>query len=462
MRRRAIQICLALLALTVLAVPAAASAKKRSKKPVITRVTPMRLPVGGKLTIRGKNFSSSRKRNTVIFRGPGKRTALVKPKRASRRKLVVVVPSSVGRALKGRRTARFKLRVLVKKHFSGWTRKRLSPVVVSSKVANEEEGGGGGLPPSTCLSGDADGDLLSGSLETQIGTDPCLPDTDGDGVEDGFEEQSAIDLNHYPSTPPLPYPGKRPYPNALDPSDANTDYDGDVMTLREEYLMWVRFSSDGVRRSGRPTTLSSLLYSDGLQRSRSVSAPAGGTLLNWALDQDGNGVLSDDERDADGDGLANWDESHGQMIETWWPAIHDGTGQPTESKYPDINFLDNADLPQKDAFANSDMDGDGVLDGADDNDHDGLSNQFEVRRPSDWLTDAFSGDPTTWNSDTPAFGVGPNPWAYTNPFNPCKPFNSDRCHTHPPIGYYSSDGVPPIGPNPPGGYPGTHPTTPNG
>ena len=56
----------------------------------------------------------------------------------------------------------------------------------------------------------------------------------------------------------------------------------------------------------------------------------------------------------------------------------------------------------------------------------------------------------------------PNAWAYTNPFNPCKPFNSERCHLHPPFGYYDGDEVPPIGPNPPGGYPDVHPVTPNG
>ncbi len=55
-----------------------------------------------------------------------------------------------------------------------------------------------------------------------------------------------------------------------------------------------------------------------------------------------------------------------------------------------------------------------------------------------------------------------NPWPYTNPFNPCKPFNSERCHSHPPCGHYDSDQVPPIGPNVPAGYPGSHPSTPDG
>jgi len=61
-----------------------------------------------------------------------------------------------------------------------------------------------------------------------------------------------------------------------------------------------------------------------------------------------------------------------------------------------------------------------------------------------------------------AYPNAANPWAYTNPFNPCKPFNSERCHTHPPLGYYTSDEVPPIGPNPPADYTTVHPATPDG
>ena len=80
-------------------------------------------------------------------------------------------------------------------------------------------------------------------------------------------------------------------------------------------------------------------------------------------------------------------------------------------------------------------------------------NQFELNRPADWLADAG------WSL---LVSPAPNAWAYTNPFNPCKPFNSERCHLHPPFGYYDGDEVPPIGPNPPGGYPDVHPVTPNG
>jgi IPT/TIG domain len=448
--RRLITICLLALSAAALwvALPGAALAKS-GPKPKITRVAPMRISVGRLLTIRGTHFKPSRKGNTVIFRSNSGRTAFAKPSRASRTKLVVRVPAAVARLLtvknSKQRPTRLKIRVLAGK-FSSYTSRRLSPVV-TGVGANDGSGGTGGA----CGSGsDWDGDLLSNSLEVSIGTDPCLRDTDKDGIEDGYEYQSALDLNHYPVNPPLPYPGKRPYPNALDPSDPGTDYDGDGLNLREEFSAWIDFSSDGHARSSRPSSLANLSYSDGLQRSASVAAPAG-ALANWVLDIDSNGVLSDDERDVDGDGIGNWDEQHGRFIEAWWPAEHDGNAEPVESKYPGIDFLDVEDLSTGLALTVADMDGDGVLDGFDDQDHDGLSNQFEIRRPDDWLADITA----------PPAG-GPNPWAYVNPFNPCKPFNSSRCHSHPPFGYYSGDGVPPIGPNPPAGYPASAPATPDG
>jgi hypothetical protein len=450
MRRLILTCLLALSAVAVVAaVPGVATAKKSGPTPVITRVAPMRISVGHVLVIRGRHFRSTRKRNTIIFRSNAGRTAFAKPTRASAGKLVVRVPAAVAHLLTVKnakqRPTRLKLRVLAGK-FSKYTSRRLSPV-----VTGVGEGDGGGSTTGACDTGtDFDGDLLSNSLELAIGTDPCLRDTDKDGVEDGFEYQSALDLNHYPVNPPLPYPGKRPYPNALDPSDAGTDYDGDGLVMAEEFAGWLDFSSDGHARSGRPASLSNLSYSDGLQRSESVAAPAD-TLSNWVLDQDGDGLLSDDERDVDGDGIGNWDEQHGRFTEVWWPAEHDGSNEPKESKYYGINFLDVADLSSGLAMVVADMDGDGVVDGNDDQDHDGLSNKFELRRPADWLT--FTQPPlvpTGWT----------NAWVYVNPFNPCKPYFSARCHTHPPFGYYASDEVSWYGPTPPAGFPNTHPTTP--
>ena len=134
-RRPIITLCLAAAALAALMLaPAAAPAKSRgakAKRPSITRVTPMRVSVGALLTIRGRNFSRRRTRNTVIFRAPNGRSVFVKPTRASTRKLVVRVPSAVARITGGKPT-RFKLRVLAGK-FSSFTKRRLSPVLLSSK-----------------------------------------------------------------------------------------------------------------------------------------------------------------------------------------------------------------------------------------------------------------------------------------------------------------------------------------
>jgi hypothetical protein len=466
MSRRFSLLLLALAALALLAPAPAPAAKRRA--PVITFVSPMRVKVGDTLTIRGRNFSSRRSRNTVIFLAPNGRTAFAKPRGASSRKLVVRVPGAVARLMSRRDgrsvPTRFKLRVLTSR-FGRFTVRRLSPVILPVGFSDAIGGAPGGNsvlpPPGVCGTGsDYDGDLLGNQTEVDYRTDPCLKDTDLDGVEDGYEFQSAVDLGHYPGSPPLPYPGKRPYPNPLDSSDRLIDFDGDGMKLGEEYLMWVRFAGDGVPRGGRPTTLFNLLYSEGLKTSQNVPVP-GDARTAWALDQNEDGRLHDGERDAEGDGLGNWDEARGQMTEAWWPAVHNGEDQPKESKYPEINFLDNADVGG-DIFADYDADGDGVRDGDDDYDHDGLTNQFEVRRPGDWYTDAWTVIPPADPDSPPTFGPGPNSWAYTNPFNPCKPYDSERCHEYVPVGYYNDDEVPPIGPSPPPGYPGSAPATPDG
>ena len=69
---------------------------------------------------------------------------------------------------------------------------------------------------------------------------PLRADSDSDGVSDGYEYWSALDLNGAAH----PFPGKAPYPNALDGTDADLDFDGDGLTLKQEYQAW--------NYSGRP------------------------------------------------------------------------------------------------------------------------------------------------------------------------------------------------------------------
>jgi hypothetical protein len=408
-------LCLAVACASLFAMAGSAMAAK--PVPTVKSVAPMKLKVGAKLTVRGKNFIPGRNKNRVFFLRSGGGLAWARAERASKTKLVVKVPATVTPLLKGK-AVRLRLRVLAKS-FGKVTSTRLSPTI--SPAAGSVTGPGtGGAPDGDCdgdkiLNGvdtDDDNDTLTDSTEATAALDPCDADTDGDGVDDGYEYRSAVDLN---STTlggvgtPLPYPGKRPYPNALDSSDAKVDYDGDGLTLADEFSLWARVGGHAVP----------LNYSDGNQVT--------------------DGVTRDDLRDADNDGLGNWDEAHGPMQPDWWKTKYDGTNAVKETPYP-VTYAGT------DLF-DPDSDGDGVLDGADDQDHDGLPNSFEVHRPSNW--------PTIYISLAHA---GTAQYARVNPFNPCKPVWSPTCHQHPPFGYYGTtedwESAAPTGP------PGADPSVP--
>ena len=128
----------------------------------------------------------------------------------------------------------------------------------------------------------------------------------------------------------------------------------------------------------------------------------------------------------------------------WWKAQYDGTnGSPKETAYPQVDrrFLEPS-------FVDPDSDGDGILDGNDDQDHDGYPNWFEVRRPDGSAQYVAAGFPNPWDmSYTSAglpggigfpYGTGThtNRLARVNPFNPCKPIQSADCHNPAPLGYY--------------------------
>ena len=100
--------------------------------------------------------------------------------------MVVKVPAARGEAPVENKPTRFKLRVLAGK-FSKFTSRRLSPVARAEQAPARRWAAPRAVAPTSCAAGDFDGDLLPGALETQIKTDPCLADTDGDGVEDGYE-----------------------------------------------------------------------------------------------------------------------------------------------------------------------------------------------------------------------------------------------------------------------------------
>src|SRR5215210_6458833 len=149
--RRITITCLTLIAAALLVMPATAGAQtSKAPAPQITRVQPMRISVGGTLTITGRNFKPKRGKNTVIFRAGSGRTAFAKPVRATRRKLVLRVPAAVARLLNVRdsrqRPTRLALRVLAGS-FSKFTPRRLSPVVTGVGGTDGPGGGDGGGTP---------------------------------------------------------------------------------------------------------------------------------------------------------------------------------------------------------------------------------------------------------------------------------------------------------------------------
>lgn len=424
-------------ALLIAALVAAAPAAAAGKAPVVKSFSPKKVKVGKKLTIRGRHFLPGKGKTRVFFvRVKGRGVAAAKARSASRSKVVVVVPRSLNSVLSGK-SARFKVRVLAKR-FGKWTRAGRSPILVATGSGSGSDGGGSN-PGADCdgdgspnaADADDDNDLLADTVEGPrgIGTDACNADTDGDGVGDGYEWRSALDLNRtvlFGSSQPLPYPGKRPYPNALDP-DSNHDYDGDGLSLGQEQLLWKRYGGSRLP----------LNYSDGLSMTVPTRLPAGvqyEQMDSAPVGPDYNdGWLNDGERDADGDHLTNWDEFNGRMTPGWWIATFDGKNAPKETGYP-ITFAGTDP-------ADRDSDGDGLADGADDQDHDGLTNMYEVARPYAWLwTLPDSGGYISVQSDGHTrIHDGDNPWARVQPFNPCKPVFSKTCHRHPPFGHYPPD-----------------------
>lgn len=338
-----------------LAFAVTAMASTQVVTPTVTGIAPVKLAIGKKLTIKGRGFRPGKLKNTVVFQRARTRPVFVRADSATATRITITIPVKLLPFLATRGgqpiDTRFQLRVLSTRFGLAFTPKKLSPVITPPGT---DGGPGPSTPVPSCKPDlsegsqkDTDGDGITDVRETQIKTDPCNADTDKDGVEDGFEYESALDLN----SRAVPYPGKRPYPNALDPSDASIDYDADGLTQAEEYSLWVRYG-------GHRFPLS---FSDGDQDTNpsggSTPVPAGQPYL----DLNNNGVLTDDEKDTDGDGLGNWDEIRGAF----------GAGNLKNIFYsPQLDYLD------------PDTDGDTLPDGADDQDHDGFSNVAEIQIPS--------------------------------------------------------------------------------
>jgi hypothetical protein len=457
-------------ALGALLVPATAGAA--AKSPTISKVAPDSANVGDTLTIYGKNFRRGKNKNTVLFKRDGGKALFVKAGLSTARQMTIAIPKNLEKYMSATSgipvATRFRLRVLTTRLGKSFTATSKSPLIGPEPVAPT---GGDTATPQLDPRADNDGDGLANGFETGVTrTDPTKVDTDGDGVTDGFEYRSAVDLNNddyrHPSES-MPYPGKRPYPNPLDGTDANVDYDGDSLALLQEFQLWRYTVSQGADPS-----LERLTYSDGLKYSiytrdsngrRIPSLPALGynkqtDFVNWLaasgygtvywpdqpvtgyslLDVNRNGVvdagsrgayvhaelgyldthgqgsssapdgfLSDDERDEDADGLSNYTETRGPMEPKWFRSRY-----PKETPFPIEYAGTKIDDP--------DSDGDGIRDGADDQDHDDVPNLAELSRNmvSGRAFDSPTLDPSVANPSPVAGRV--------DPYNPCLPFRDSR------------------------------------
>ena len=398
------------LAATSLLVPAAAHAATTSAAyPAVSSVSPLKLEVGDQLTIKGTHFRAGAGKTTVVFQRTGKPAIFVKATTATTTKLTVRIPDKIAAALvqkKGVGTAtQFKLRVLTTKFAKSWTPTKASPTISPRTVTDPLAPGTSTGTPAPSLTApttpaavgdapaaqtapvlspyeqcraaapsspnaDSDGDGLTNGLELGLKypTDPCNADSDGDGVTDGYEYDSAKDLNGSA----VPYPGSEPYPNPLDPTDTNYDFDGDGLLMWQEFTLWKAAGAH------YPVTV----YSDGKQATQGLQPVV--TQAQQYLDLDHSGYLTDDELDEDGDGLSNIVEFSYRGTQAWWKGIdlhYKPHGTDPDTSYVEAPYTLRAfsDLDP----TNADSDGDGILDGADDQDNDGWSNFAEMQLSRD-------------------------------------------------------------------------------
>src|SRR3954454_17056368 len=133
MNSRRVVLCLGALLSALLVTCASAFAASKPPAPTVSSVSPMRLKVGEKLTVKGKNFIPGKGKTRVLFVRKGGGAAFARAESATKTKLVVTLPAQLDKVL-ARKTARIQTLVLGKK--SGQlSATRQSPIVTPASSA---------------------------------------------------------------------------------------------------------------------------------------------------------------------------------------------------------------------------------------------------------------------------------------------------------------------------------------
>ena len=225
----------------------------RSKAPVSRRSRPRtsssarRSRSGARTSVRG------RYKNTVVFKRDARRPCSSRPRSARRSCIRVTVSERLDRQLlvAGRHADRRRRSACASSPRS-FGKKFTRGALVAARRAGAAAG------PETPAEGKPDGDCDRDKVNEQgrrrRRQRPAARRDRGRAQDatrarrtptatastDGYEFQSARDLNDDEYQEPqtiLPAPEKRPYPNPLY-GDASVDYDGDSLTLGQEYSLW--------------------------------------------------------------------------------------------------------------------------------------------------------------------------------------------------------------------------------
>jgi serine protease AprX len=184
--------------------------------------------------------------------------------------------------------------------------------------------------------GDGDADCLNNTFEILALTDPCIADTDGDFMQDGWEWTYSTNNPLHPSYTNALYPHLIPVDNGVEnlrtvaylDGDTNqlpdADIDGDGASTLEEYLWWLQNThTNGACETTSPTNRVSPdptnpdTDGDGIQDGWEIFNGLNPTINDALVDSDGDGLNNLSEfnygsdpfnRDSDADGLEDGTE----------------------------------------------------------------------------------------------------------------------------------------------------------